>query len=181
MNHEQWGCASLFRYCSQLVWSSTMHAIVNGQRGTQGRHAGWILIDNCKDTAKSMASVMGHPSCTMAEIEDMIGHCLRLGLLDAKHCDTNDGRMQQYVKTSSGYEDHKAYTESIRPAGFKELFQDGSAERWWTKDSKGDYHPNGPSSETRERYKPIIERLSNGMRVKESIFNWAPILTKDPM
>jgi hypothetical protein len=152
-----------------------MHAIAIGQGGTQGRHAGWNLIDDCKDRAKFMASLMGHPSCTTAEIEDMIGHSLRLGLLDTKRCDTNDGRIQQYVKTSSDYEAYKAYTESIHPDGF----QDGFSDSGWSKASRGEYHPGGPSSDTRERYKPIIERLSHGKRVKESIVNWAPILAKD--
>lgn len=154
-----------------------MHSIVDGQKGTQGRHAGWILIDDCKATAKSMASVMGHPSCTMAEINDMIGHCLRLGLLHIKHSDTNDGRIQQYIKTSSGYEDYDAYTKSIRGDGFR----DGSANRWWTKDSNGDYHLDGPDSESRQRYKPIIERLSHGEHVKEGIVNWAPLLETNMM
>jgi hypothetical protein len=105
----------------------------------------------------------------MAEIEDMIAHCLRLEFLETKHCDTGD-RIQQYVKTSSRYGDFQAYEDSVV------LGEDGSAKRWWTKNSKGEFHPDGPSSKSREQFKPVIERLSHGERVKERIDNWAPIL-----
>jgi hypothetical protein len=153
-----------------------MSAVEIAQKGTTGRHAGWISIDDCLPGAEAMVSFMscqsGYPAGTTADIRDMFDQCSSVGLLDTKECET-DGRFQQYVKTSSGYQDYNAYIKS-KPVGA----QDGSAARWWTKDSEGDYHPHGPSSAYREQFKTVIERLYNGMRVKERL-QWSEDVEED--
>jgi hypothetical protein len=85
-----------------------MSAVEIAQKRTTGRHAGWITIDECLPEAEVMVSFMscqsGYPAGTTADIRDMFDQCSSLGLLDTKDCETV-GRFQQYVKTSSGYQD----------------------------------------------------------------------------
>jgi hypothetical protein len=148
------------------MWLS-MYAIEKAQRQTQGRHSGWATISDCRTAANATYAENGLPTLTTSEIQDLIEGFLQQGLLHTKHCDTDSG-VQQYVKVSSDYEDFKAYV--ARETIFKDLregAEDGSAKKWWTRDDKGNYHPNGPSSAIRERYKPIIEIFWKGLRVKE--------------
>jgi hypothetical protein len=141
-----------------------MYSVEMGQKRTQGRHAGWITVDECIGAAKTLSTTMGFPDCTVADIKQMIERCSVLELLDTKDCDTNDG-FQQYLKTSSGYAAYKAYTTSIHV----DASQDGSAERWWTMNSKGAYHPDGPSAKSREYFQPVINHVLKGVWVKQSL------------
>lgn len=133
-----------------------MFSMEKEQARTQGRHAGWSTPQACIDAAISTSIEIGFPACTMEEIREMTDRCVQLDLVDVKHCDTEAG-LQQYFKTSSTFEDYKAYAQSVR---IEE--PDGTAERWWTEDNQGRYHPDGPSLESRQRFKPIIDRLLEG-------------------
>lgn len=138
-----------------------MFAIEKEQARTQGRHSGWARTQDCIAVSISMSTEMEFPACTAAEFNQMTQRCFELGLLETKYCDTDDG-LQQYVKTSSIFADYKAYSDFNSVEDPK----DGSANRWWTKNSRGEYHPNGPSLEDRERFRPIIERFLEGLRVE---------------
>jgi hypothetical protein len=138
-----------------------MFAAEKEQERSQGRHSGWAKTQHCMTVSTSMSAEMGFPACTAAEFKQMVEQCVKLGLLDSKYCDADDG-LQRYVRTSSLFEDCKAYAKYISIEDPK----DGSANRWWTKNSRGEYHPNGPSLEDRGRFRPIIERFLEGLRVE---------------
>jgi hypothetical protein len=142
-----------------------MFSMEREQARTRGRHSGWATPQACVDAAITMSIEIGFPACTLAEIKEMTDTCVALDLVDVKHCDTEAG-LQQYYKTSSTFEDYKAYAQSVRI----EERPDGTAERWWTKDSQGKYHPDGPTLESRQRFKPIIERFLEGLKVDRCFF-----------
>jgi hypothetical protein len=106
------------------------------------------------------------PASSMAETREMIEHCSEQGLLETKYCDI-DGQIHQYVRTTADFDDLKAYAHTQSLEGS----EDGSAKRWWSKESRGRYHPDGPSLDARELFKPIIDCFLNGLRVKER-FPW---------
>jgi hypothetical protein len=84
--------------------------------------------------------------------------------LDTKHCDA-DGELQQYFKTSAEFEEYRTYRGLL-------LDKDPNAvvfEKWWFRNRQGEYPPGEPSSETRDQYKPIIDRFFKGEQVDNSL------------
>jgi hypothetical protein len=104
------------------------------------------------------------PKYTMAEMKEVVRNCAELGLLDTKHCDV-DGDIQQYFKTSAEFEDYATYKSLTcgRDPG------DVAFDRWWMRSRQGEYPPGEPSAETRDQYKPIIDRFFKGERVHNSL------------
>jgi hypothetical protein len=112
----------------------------------------------------------GLSPCTVSQIKGVIDHCCEQGLLNVKHSDVN-GQLQQYFKTSPDFDDLEAYLDPKMAQHSHHNGIDGTAQRWWTKDSNGEYHPDGPAPEAREYFKPIIERFLKGLPMKDRI--WA--------
>jgi hypothetical protein len=144
----------------RMIWWIIMFSIEKEHSRNQGQHSGWATAQDCTTAVNSMTTQLGYPTCSTAEIKEMTRNCVYLGLLEVKNCDTRNG-LQHYLKTSSIFQDYKAYKKSI-PC---EDFQDGTAQRWWTKNSKGEYHPKGPTQKSREQFKPIIESVVKGSQV----------------
>jgi hypothetical protein len=154
-----WICQLTRRY-SRMIWWVIMFSIEKEQARTQGRHSGWATTQACMDGAINLSIEIGFPACTLSEINEMTDACVDLELLDIKHCDAEAG-LQQYFKTSSIFEDYKAYAQSVSA---KQL-PDGTLQRWWTQNSKGEYHPGGPTVQARKEFQPIIERFLEGSQV----------------
>lgn len=104
------------------------------------------------------------PGYTMAEMKEVVQNCAELGLLDTKYCDV-DGDIQQYFKTSAEFEDYATCKSLLcgQDPG------DVAFDRWWMGNRLGEYLPGEPSSETRDKYKPIIDRFFKGERVHNSL------------
>ncbi|GHJ85777.1 hypothetical protein NliqN6_2179 [Naganishia liquefaciens] len=133
---------------------------VDEQARTQGRHAGWATLGDCVIAARRYDDKQGYFTCTAVQANDTIEQFLSLGLLDTKHSEV-DGRVQQYIRTSSASNDYDAYVKLI--AGRQER-QNGPPKIWWKRDENMKFGPDGPAAKDVERYLPIIRRFYKGMQ-----------------